>query len=295
MNEAQQMDLLDLELSHDMDAADYDVSKPVSNDGMDLFNVNYDDPTQTLLANNIDTNEQRETTPKESVSLNLGSNKLDSPTTPGNSIDPSNAKCWHVEYYQTYFDVDTKDELHRLRKALFPFRSGAFYDPDLNEKPDLYGPFWITTTLAFLMAAMGNFAAYINTTAESVGAWSGDITRITEAATFLYTETTMVPILLYIVLRSYSESKGMIELLSLYGYSLMPFVVACVLCVAPWNLFDWIAVLLAMSTSIKFLIKNIYQTLPEDKRSKPGVYVLVIIFGCQAILTLALKCYFFKY
>jgi len=31
-----------------------------------------------------------------------------------------------------------------------------------NDKPDLYGPFWIYTTLIFLVAVAGNLSAYIN-------------------------------------------------------------------------------------------------------------------------------------
>merc|ERR1712176_860319 len=128
---------------------------------------------------------------------------------------------------------------------------------------------------------MGNFAAYINTNRESVGEWNGDITRISEAAT-----------LLYIVLRTYEEKNGLIELVSLYGYSLTPFIISCILCIAPWNFFDWTVVLTSMCSSILFLIKNIYKPLSDEKKSKPGVYVLVIIVGCQSILALALKLYF---
>eukprot|EP00484_Ammonia_sp_Unknown_P001575 CAMPEP_0197021728 /NCGR_PEP_ID=MMETSP1384-20130603/2675_1 /TAXON_ID=29189 /ORGANISM="Ammonia sp." /LENGTH=231 /DNA_ID=CAMNT_0042449631 /DNA_START=90 /DNA_END=782 /DNA_ORIENTATION=+ len=231
MEDAETVDLLDLELSHEDD-----VSKPVSGDEP-LF---YDDPTQQLLGNNIDSSgkmSSRNDSNKESTNINIGSNNLND--TPSGTQLASTAKCWNIEYYQPYFDIDTSDELQRLKKALFPFAGGEFLDKELNEKPDLYGPFWITTTLAFLMAAMGNFAAYINTTDETVGEWSGDITRISEAATFLYTGSSIVPILMYIVLRTYDENKGLVELVSLYGYSLMPFIASCILCIAPWNLFDW--------------------------------------------------------
>jgi len=281
MNPAEQVDLLDLELSHE---ADDDVSKPVSNDGMQLFN--YDHETQPMLG------------PKSTESLEMGSmgnNVKQTPTSSAGELDASNAKCWNIQYYQPWFDLDTNQELHRLKKALLPFLSSRFFDKELDEKPDLYGPFWITTTLAFLMAAMGNFASYINTAEESAGQWSGDITRISEAATFLYTESCLVPILLYIVLRTYDERTGVVELVSLYGYSLSPFIVSCILCIAPWNGFDWAVVLTAMCGSIWFLVKNVYHPLEGDRRSKPGIYVLVIIGGCQFILALALKLYFFKY
>ena len=145
------------------------------------------------------------------------------------------------------------------------------------------------------MAAMGNFAAYINTDEETSTEWNGDITRISEAATFLYTGMILVPGILYLVLRTYEEIFGLIELISLYGYSLMPFVISCILCIAPWNLFDWAVVLTSMLSSILFLIKNIYKPLSDEKKQKPGLYILIIIVACQFILALALKLYFFKY
>jgi len=284
MNPSEQVDLLDLELSHE---AEDDVSKPVSNDGMQLFN--YDHETQPMLGT-------KSTESLEMGSMSsMGNNLNQTPTSKtGEPIDP-NAKCWSIQYYQPWFDIDTNQELHRLKKSLLPFLASNFFDKELDEKPDLYGPFWITTTLAFLMAAMGNFASYINTAEENAGQWSGDITRISEAATFLYTESCLVPILLYIVLRTYAEKTSMVELVSLYGYSLTPFIVSCILCIAPWNGFDWTVVMVAMCLSMWFLVKNIYQPLEGDKRSKPGMYVLAIIFGCQFILGLALKLYFFKY
>ena len=146
------------------------------------------------------------------------------------------------------------------------------------------------------MAAMGNFSAYINATDENIeSVMSGDITRISEAASFLYTGSAIVPILLYVVLKTYDEHVGLIELVSIYGYSLMPFIVSCILCVAPWNFFDWAVVLTSMCSSILFLIKNLYKPLSAEKKSKPGFYLLVIIVGCQFILALALKLYFFRY
>eukprot|EP01084_Bolivina_argentea_P149900 261792_1 len=285
-------DLLDLELSHDAD----DVSKPVENDEMGLFNYDMNYETQPMLGNNINNkNDQRNISGNIAVNIEQKDMKNGNEKNNENNENNVSANCWNIQYYQPYFDVDTNQELQRLRKALLPFMSGEFFDTELNEKPDLYGPFWITTTLAFLMAAMGNFSAYINTNEDRIAEWNGDITRISEAATFLYTGSSIVPILLYIILKTYNVKFTLIQLISYYGYSLTPFIIACILCIAPWNIFDWIIVLAAMATSILFLIKNIYKPLENDKKSKPGFYVLLIIIGCQFILSLALKLYFFKY
>lgn len=135
MNEAQQADLLDLELSHEPED---DVDKPVSNDGMDLFS--YDDVTEPMLGNSIDKNIDNtndKINKSSSTNIDIGYTGNNDNKTPQNNIDASNAKCWNIQYYQPYFDLDTSDELLRLRKALLPFMAGEFYDKDLDEKPDL--------------------------------------------------------------------------------------------------------------------------------------------------------------
>lgn len=132
MNPSEQVDLLDLELSHE---AEDDVSKPVSNDGMQLFN--YDHETQPMLGT-------KSTESLEMGSMSsMGNNLNQTPTSKtGEPIDP-NAKCWSIQYYQPWFDIDTNQELHRLKKSLLPFLASNFFDKELDEKPDLlrYVPF----------------------------------------------------------------------------------------------------------------------------------------------------------
>jgi hypothetical protein len=55
--------------------------------------------------------------------------------------------------------VTTAEVRSRLLHSLVPFNP-KFYD--ISEKtPDLYGPFWIYTTLIFIIAAAGSLAKYI--------------------------------------------------------------------------------------------------------------------------------------
>jgi hypothetical protein len=55
--------------------------------------------------------------------------------------------------------VTTADVRSRLLHSLVPFNP-KFYE--ISEKtPDLYGPFWIYTTLIFVIAASGSLAKYL--------------------------------------------------------------------------------------------------------------------------------------
>ncbi len=49
-----------------------------------------------------------------------------------------------MKYYQPYFDVDTTDIISRVRKStVYCGQEGQFID-EIDEKPDLYGPFWVS-------------------------------------------------------------------------------------------------------------------------------------------------------
>ncbi|XP_033148166.1 uncharacterized protein LOC103870835 isoform X2 [Brassica rapa] len=64
-----------------------------------------------------------------------------------------------VGAYKPFFDVDTSDVVDRLKESLFPFR-GTFTEKTAD-KPDLYGPFWICTTLIFVAASIGTFVTSV--------------------------------------------------------------------------------------------------------------------------------------
>lgn len=53
-----------------------------------------------------------------------------------------------LEYYQQFFNVDTLMVLERIANSMIPKRAPANYLKSvIGQNPDLYGPFWITTTL----------------------------------------------------------------------------------------------------------------------------------------------------
>lgn len=58
--------------------------------------------------------------------------------------------------------MTTADVRSRLLHSIVPFNP-KFYDIS-ETSPDLYGPFWIYTTLIFVIAAAGSLAKYINQT-----------------------------------------------------------------------------------------------------------------------------------
>lgn len=65
----------------------------------------------------------------------------------------------HPDYYQQYFDVTTQDVLQRITFSLVPMNNKL--EQVIGENPDFYGPFWIYTTLIFLLAFAENLHNYI--------------------------------------------------------------------------------------------------------------------------------------
>lgn len=83
-------------------------------------------------------------------------------TTNGNGDDADNnvkASVFSLRRHRSHFNVDTADVLNRMKDSVV-----CIFKPDFLERvgdsPDLYGPFWIATTLVFLSAVAGNIAAW---------------------------------------------------------------------------------------------------------------------------------------
>lgn len=68
---------------------------------------------------------------------------------------------WSINFYAQFFDVDTSAVLQRCWAALFP--RANFLDV-LEGNPDLYGPFWIATTVVFILFLGGTISKYLATT-----------------------------------------------------------------------------------------------------------------------------------
>lgn len=70
---------------------------------------------------------------------------------------------WTLSFYAQFFDVDTSMVLARCWAALYP--RANFLDV-LEGNPDLYGPFWIATTVVFILFLGGTISQYAATTGD---------------------------------------------------------------------------------------------------------------------------------
>ena len=116
--------------------------------------------------------------------------------------------CLTIEFFVQYFDVSTDDIRNRLITSLIPFNSRfhqLYKDKQqlcmgvwFGWKPDLYGPFWIYTTLIIMLAIAGNLSRYFQM--GSAG-FTYNFNFIPVAATVLYSMALGLPLALKVLMR----------------------------------------------------------------------------------------------
>lgn len=212
---------------------------------------------------------------------------------------------WTITYYQPLFDVDTVQVLNRIKGSLLPRPRGAFFEL-VAANPDLYGPFWIATTLIFAMAITGNLASYFAFLAKESKAgetlkWTYDFSQLTLAGSVIYSYVTLLPLLFWLLLRYYEASKKLVDVLCIYGYTMTIFVPISVLCVVPSDLLRWILVLAGGAISSVFLLSNFHAHLADcfpygEGDAKKKTYSLLGAMLCfHIILVFMFKVQFFYY
>ncbi|EFJ10174.1 hypothetical protein SELMODRAFT_447419 [Selaginella moellendorffii] len=202
---------------------------------------------------------------------------------------------WHGYFnllsYRPYFNVDTSDVVQRVGDSLVPFK-GDFVEKTATN-PDMYGPFWICTTLIFVTAALGNFAAYLAHKTSSAGDtnWHYDINKVSWSAGLFYGYVGLLPLGLYFVLKYLGVATGLVQLWCLYGYSLFIFIPTSFLSVVPVEKFKWAVVAAAAGLSATFLALNLRTHIKTASERW-----FLIVCGCfvlQLGLGLLMKLYFF--
>lgn len=193
-----------------------------------------------------------------------------------------------VTRFRPYFNVDTSDVLERIRDSLLPYK-GDFVEKT-SHNPDIYGPFWICTTLVFVAAALGNFAAFLSHKLKDE-TWKYDINKVTWSAGMFYGYGSLVPLALYFLLNYFGVTSGLVQLWCLYGYSLFIFIPASFLSVVPVEIFRWIIVGVAGFVSATFLALNIRSHIKTQ--SDKWLLTVTGAFLIQLGMAVVLKLYFF--
>mmetsp|Transcript_34268 Transcript_34268/g.41360 ORF Transcript_34268/g.41360 Transcript_34268/m.41360 type:complete len:418 (+) Transcript_34268:27-1280(+) len=139
-------------------------------------------------------------------------------------------------------------------------------------KPDAYGPFWITTTLIFLIAVSSNILQYAHHSSSSHADnnFEYDIQVILHAIWIVYGFAFGLPVFIYACIHcllppdsstggmSQSTQLSLMDVVCLYGYSFVSYLPAVALCgLIPLGFLAWVLLLFPTIVGCVFVLRNL--------------------------------------
>ncbi|MCJ1338311.1 hypothetical protein MMC09_003597 [Bachmanniomyces sp. S44760] len=192
---------------------------------------------------------------------------------------------WSLSFYAQFFDVDTPDVLTRCRTALYP-RSN-FLDV-LDGNPDLYGPFWIATTVVFILFLTGTISLYL--ASEGKGHFEYDFKLLSGAAGLIYGYTGIIPIAVWALLKWFgSESASVLECWALYGYANLIWIPVALVSWSQIGILNWVFVAVGFAISALFLVRNLYPLVNAMRDAKTSKILLIAVVLAHAGLAVGIK------
>ncbi|KAK7928219.1 Protein YIP5 [Apiospora marii] len=196
---------------------------------------------------------------------------------------------WTMSFYAQFFDVDTSSVLQRCWAALYP--RANFLDV-LEGNPDLYGPFWIATTVVFILFIAGTISQW--NAMSGNGPFLYDFRLLSGAAGLIYGYTLVIPVLLFGALKYFgSESANLLECWALYGYANLIWIPVALVSWSQIQILNYVFVGVGLGMSVAFLLRNMYPVLSAtDRQTSKILLILVVALHCG--LAIAIKVLFFK-
>lgn len=197
---------------------------------------------------------------------------------------------WAMSFYQQFFDVDTNAVLKRCLCAVFP--KDNFLDV-LDGNPDLYGPFWIATTVVVILFLTGSINAWLAAQGESY--YGYDFRLLSGAAGLVYGYTFVIPFGLWASLRwSGSEAANVLECWALYGYANVIWMPVALISWSPIDILNYVFVGVGFVVSALFLARNLYPIIMTTPHQRAKL-IFIIVLILHAGLAIAIKILFFAY
>ncbi|EGR27970.1 hypothetical protein IMG5_185530 [Ichthyophthirius multifiliis] len=192
-----------------------------------------------------------------------------------------------LEYYQPYFNITSNEIKQRVKSCFLPIK------PDflniIKQKPDLWGPFWILTTLIFMLYSCGNLSQYIS----EKNNYKVNFSYLPVAAAIVYSFGIGFPIVLCILIKFFGGDVSVFEIICLYGYSMGCFIIVAVFNMIPLYWMKVLSLVYGLLNSSIFIVMNILGQIQDIGNNKKYI-ILGLIGCCQLGLMLTFLLYFFK-
>lgn len=250
-------------------------------------------------------------------------------------IDPharelATSSFWKIEFYQQFFDIDTKQVLLRMSNTLVPMNppdflmdrnwhgnsgGGILATRDetvfeeagivLNRRPDLYGPFWITTTLWITLAIVSNIMnkiafersqdSIVNGTKAPAADWMYDFKMASVACVTMYSYCFGMGAIVWGLMKWKSLPVSYLDALCLYGYSMFIFLLVAILCMIPVTMLQWLFVIVGGAWSSLYLLINFWTVWKVALERGWFIGVVALVLIAHMGITMSFKFYFMNY
>ncbi|XP_077581225.1 protein YIPF1 [Stigmatopora nigra] len=206
---------------------------------------------------------------------------------------------WTFEYYQQFFDVDTRRVKERIIGSVLPWPGKNFIHVYLRRNPDLYGPFWICTTLVFAIAISGNISTFLVNLGKPEYKYTPEFGKVTIAATAIFSYAWLVPLAVWGFLLWRNNkimnlvSYSFMEIVCVYGYSLSIYIPAVVVWILPYEWVRWLSIVVALCLSGSVLVITFWPAVRDDQpKMIAAVMSAIVVFN--VLLAVGCKAYFFS-
>ncbi|TNN88397.1 Protein YIPF1 [Liparis tanakae] len=195
---------------------------------------------------------------------------------------------------------DDKTEVkERIIGSVLPWPGKNFIHLYLRRNPDLYGPFWICTTLVFAIAISGNISNFLVHLGKPNYKYTPEFQKVTIAATAIFSYAWFVPLALWGFLLWRNNkimnlvSYSFMEIVCVYGYSLSIYIPAVVLWILPFEWLRWCTIVVALCLSGSVLVMTFWPAVRED-HPKVIIGIMSAIVVLNVLLAVGCKTYFFS-
>ena len=195
-----------------------------------------------------------------------------------NNVSEELSKTWFEKYFcclnflREHFNVSSEDFVARYLNALIPFN--VKFKEIKDKSPDLYGPFWIYTTLIIVVSATGSLVRFIQGNSSK----NFFIEFVPIAALIIYVVGFGLPITITILMKSFGTLINFVPLICTYGYSWGIYIPISVICVAPYQWLQWIVLSYGAFSSTSLLVVNYYKEVASYTKYKKYIIVGLVLF-----------------
>ena len=189
--------------------------------------------------------------------------------------------------FKKYFQITSQDFLLRFLNSLIPFNNK--FQNLVKDKPDLYGPIWIYSSLIIIISATGS----LTRTFQGNNNKNFFQEFVPIAGVVIYGVGFGLPILIAFLMKIFGTSLTFASVICTYGYSFSIFLPISIICVIQWDILQWASLIYAVFSSTSLLVVNYYKQMSDYSKNKRFLIIIIVLIF-QFGLLLFFKLYFFQ-